>query len=45
MEKAYDVQGETKVDMRDFGIETPTYLGISVKPPVDITVSFLLNEI
>ena len=45
MGKAYDVQGETKVNMRDFGIETPTYLGISVKPPVDITVSFLLNEI
>lgn len=43
--KAYDVHGEVKVDMRDYGIETPTYLGISVKPPVDIAVTFELNEI
>jgi polyisoprenoid-binding protein YceI len=42
--KAYEVQGDVKVDMRDYGIETPTYLGITVKPPVDIAVSFQLVE-
>ena len=43
--KAYDVQGDVRVDMRDYGIATPNYLGISVKPPVEVTVSFQLNEI
>jgi polyisoprenoid-binding protein YceI len=43
--KVYEVQGEVRVDMRDYGIATPNYLGISVKPPVDVTVSFQLNEI
>ena len=42
--KAYDVQGEVHVNMNDYGIETPTYLGITVKPPVDISVSFRLVE-
>jgi len=42
--KAYEVHGDVKVDMRDYGIETPTYLGITVKPPVDIAVSFQLVE-
>jgi polyisoprenoid-binding protein YceI len=42
--KAYDVQGDVHVNMNDYGIETPTYLGITVKPPVDITVSFRLVE-
>ena len=42
--KAYDVQGDVHVNMNDYGIETPTYLGITVKPPVDINVSFRLVE-
>lgn len=42
--KAYDVQGDVHVNMNDYGIPTPTYLGITVKPPVDINVSFQLLE-
>jgi polyisoprenoid-binding protein YceI len=41
---AYDVQGDVHVNMNDYGISVPTYLGITVKPPVDITVSFRLLE-
>ena len=41
---AYDVQGDVHVNMNDYGIPTPSYLGITVKPPVDISVSFRLNE-
>ena len=42
--KAYDVQGDVHVNMNDYGIATPTYLGITVKPPVDIVVSFRMVE-
>jgi polyisoprenoid-binding protein YceI len=41
---AYDVQGDAHVNMNDYGIATPTYLGITVKPPVDISVTFRLVE-
>ncbi len=41
---AYDVQGDIHVNMNDYDIATPSYLGITVKPPVDISVSFHLVE-
>jgi polyisoprenoid-binding protein YceI len=41
---AYDVQGDVHVNMNDYGIVTPSYLGITVKPPVDVTVTFRLVE-
>ncbi len=40
----YDVQGDVRVNMNDYGITTPSYLGITVKPPVDITVTFRLLQ-
>jgi polyisoprenoid-binding protein YceI len=40
----YDVSGDVHIDMHDFGITTPSYLGIKVKPPVDIAVTFRLLE-
>ncbi len=42
--KAYDVKGDLKVDVREFGIEIPNYLGATVKPPVDVNVAFVLDE-
>jgi polyisoprenoid-binding protein YceI len=42
--KAYDIKGDVKVDFRDFGIEVPSYLGATVKPPVDVNVAFVLDE-
>ena len=41
---AYEVQGDVHINMNDYDIATPTYLGISVKPPVDISVAFHLVE-
>jgi polyisoprenoid-binding protein YceI len=41
---SYDVQGDVTINMNDYGIPTPTYLGVAVKPPVDIAVSFRVVE-
>jgi polyisoprenoid-binding protein YceI len=40
----YLVQGRTQIDIRDFGIEVPCYLGVCVKPDVKISVKFKLRE-
>jgi polyisoprenoid-binding protein YceI len=34
------VKGSTSFNMNDYGISVPTYLGITVRPKVDIDVSF-----
>jgi len=36
----YAVTGSAHVKMTDYGIVPPSYLGITVKPDVDVTVSF-----
>jgi len=41
---AYEVKGNLKVDFREFGIEVPSYLGATVKPPVDVNVAFVLDD-
>jgi polyisoprenoid-binding protein YceI len=41
---AYEVKGDLKVDFREFGIAIPSYLGATVKPPVDVNVAFVLDE-
>ena len=38
--KAMHVTGSVHVEMTDYGIEAPSYLGVKVKPGVDITVRF-----
>ena len=40
---ALHVTGTVRVNMTDFGIEVPTYLGVSVKPDVDVIVRFDLD--
>jgi polyisoprenoid-binding protein YceI len=40
----FEVTGALQLDFRDFGIPVPTYLGISVKPVVDVAVAFHLAE-
>ena len=34
------VGGTVHLDMRDFGIDVPSYLGVTVKPEVDVEVKF-----
>ncbi len=40
----YAVTGTTRIDMTAFGIEQPSFAGATVKPDVDITVSFTAND-
>ena len=37
---SYAVSGAVHVNMKDYGIEVPSYLGVTVKPGVEITVRF-----
>jgi polyisoprenoid-binding protein YceI len=39
-----DVNGKVRLDMKDFGITQPSYLGVSVKTEVDISVHFRATD-
>jgi hypothetical protein len=41
---AFVVRGSINLSMNDYGIETPKYLGIAVKPNVDVDVSFTADD-
>jgi polyisoprenoid-binding protein YceI len=34
------IDGTTQLNMKEFGIEVPNYLGVTVKPEVDVNVKF-----
>jgi polyisoprenoid-binding protein YceI len=36
----WKVRGTTRIDMKQFGIEVPSYLGVTVQKDVDISVRF-----
>ena len=38
------VSGTLHLNMNDFGIEVPSYLGITVKPDVEVAVQFEATE-
>jgi len=38
------VHGSLQLDLRDFGVNRPSYLGVTVAPEVEITVEALLEE-
>jgi polyisoprenoid-binding protein YceI len=38
------VKGSSKVDMTDFGIKTPSYLGVGIKPGIELTVAFQAKD-
>jgi polyisoprenoid-binding protein YceI len=37
---AWAIRGSTRINMNDFGIKTPSYLGVSVKPDIDVFANF-----
>ncbi len=37
-------QGSVPVNIKDFGIETPSYAGVGVKPDVKVNVTFLVKD-
>lgn len=39
-----DVNGSVRVDIREYGIAEPSYLGLSVKPNVDVAVHFTAGD-
>jgi len=38
------VRGTTRIDMRDFRVEVPSYLGVTVDPAVSIQVDFSVRD-
>ena len=38
------VEGSMNVNMKDFGVNVPSYLGITVKPDVVVTSSFTVKR-
>lgn len=38
------VGGTTKLDIKDYGIDVPSYLGVTVKPDIDVEVQFNATE-
>ncbi len=40
----FKVSGSTKVNIDDFGVKRRSYLGISIKPEVEITVNFKAKD-
>lgn len=41
---SYDVSGTTRVNINDYGIKTPSYLGVSVKPDVEIKLQATVDD-
>lgn len=41
---SYDVAGNVQVNVKDFGIEIPSYMGVTVKPDVDVAVKFTAKD-
>ncbi|HVY47020.1 MAG TPA: YceI family protein [Minicystis sp.] len=39
-----NVSGAARVNMNDYGIKTPSYLGVSVKPDVDVSARFAARD-
>jgi predicted outer membrane repeat protein len=37
---AFAVTGSMRVNIKDYGIDVPSYLGVTVKPDVDVAVKF-----
>jgi polyisoprenoid-binding protein YceI len=41
---AVSAHGKFHVNMRDFGIDVPSYLGVTVKPDIDVAAAFRVAE-
>jgi polyisoprenoid-binding protein YceI len=40
----YDVSGTTRINIKDYKIDVPSYLGVTVKPDVDVAVRFQVAD-
>jgi polyisoprenoid-binding protein YceI len=41
---ALSARGKFRINMRDFGIDVPSYLGVTVKPDIDVSAAFHVSE-
>lgn len=41
---AYDVSGSLRVNIKEYGVEVPSYLGVTVKPDVDVALSARVQD-
>jgi polyisoprenoid-binding protein YceI len=40
----YSVTGSTRIDIRDYGIQTPSFMGVTVQPDVTVSVGFAVSD-
>jgi polyisoprenoid-binding protein YceI len=40
----FAVTGSVRININDFGVEVPSYLGVTVKPDVDVAVKFSASD-
>lgn len=40
----YTVKGNTRINMNDYGMKTPSYLGVTVKPDVEVYANFQAKD-
>jgi polyisoprenoid-binding protein YceI len=40
----YEVEAKTRVNVKEYGIEVPSYLGVTVKPDIDVAVKFVATD-
>lgn len=40
----FDVEGSMRLNIRDFGINVPSYLGVTVKPEIDVMVKLSVAD-
>lgn len=41
---SYDVSGSARVNIKDYGVDVPSYLGVTVKPDVDVSLSARVQD-
>lgn len=41
---AYQVHGAVRININDYGVDTPQFLGVKVDPRVDVTIDFVVND-
>ncbi len=40
----FDVKGSTRINVDDFGVKRPSYMGVTVKPDVDVNTAFQAQD-
>lgn len=41
---SYDVSGTLRINIKEYGVDVPSYLGVTVKPDVDLSISARVQD-